>query len=119
MSKQFLVVDDSSFMRDRIKKVITDAGHNIAAEAKDGNEAVSRYDEHKPDIVTMDITMRGMNGLEASKIILDKHPDANIIIVSVTENENYRSEAENIGVKAYLQKNKLDSLPDILKELNV
>ncbi len=118
MGKKFLVVDDSSFMRDRIKKIITDAGHEIIAEAKDGSEAIEKYEEHKPDIVTMDITMRGMNGLDASKAILEKHGDAKIIIVSVTENDEYRKNAESIGVKAYIQKNKLDSLSTVIEEID-
>jgi two-component system chemotaxis response regulator CheY len=119
MSKNFLVVDDSSFMRDRIKKILSDAGYTIIAEAKDGLEAIELYEKHKPDFVTMDITMRGMNGIDASREIMAKHGDAKIIIVSVTENDDYRQQSKEIGVLSYLQKNKLDSLPQLLKEIDV
>ena len=117
MAKQILVVDDSSFMRDRIKKVLTESGYNIIGEAKDGAEAISKYSELKPDFVTMDITMRGMNGLEASRQILADDSQAKIVIISVTENEEYQKEASSIGIKSYLQKNKLETLPEILKEI--
>ena len=77
-----LIVDDASFMRMAIKDIITKAGHEVVAEANNGNAAVNKYKEVKPDIVTMDITMPEMNGIEAVKAIRQFDPEANIIMCS-------------------------------------
>jgi two-component system chemotaxis response regulator CheY len=114
MSKSVLVVDDSAFMRKRIISKLTAMGYTICGEAKNGNEAIELYEELKPDLVTMDITMRGKDGLTASKEILSKHPDAAIVILTMLKDKEYQNLAGEIGVKGFLLKDELDGLADLL-----
>jgi two-component system chemotaxis response regulator CheY len=115
MNKSVLVVDDSTFMRKRIISKLTAMGYSICGEAKNGNEAIELYDNLKPDLVTMDITMRGKDGLAASKEILSKYPDATIVILTMLKDDEYKNIAEKIGVKGFLLKDELDGLADLLK----
>ena len=68
MGKSILIVDDSSIMRKMIKETLKTAGHDVIGEAKNGDDAVALYKTLKPDLVTMDITMRGMDGFEAARL---------------------------------------------------
>src|SRR5690242_12768206 len=85
MSKRVLVVDDSNLMRHVIVKCLTDAGHEVVGKAKDGNEAVDLYRDARPDVVTMDITMRGRDGISAAKEILAIDPKASIIFYTLLD----------------------------------
>ncbi len=76
-----LVVDDASFMRMRMTKLLTENGYEVE-EAENGAEAVAKYQDSKPDLVLMDITMPVMDGIEAVKKIKEADADANIIMCS-------------------------------------
>jgi two-component system chemotaxis response regulator CheY len=80
--KTVLVVDDAAFMRISIRKMLEKNGYEVIGEAENGAVAVEKYFELKPYIVTMDITMPEMNGLEALKAIVAKDKNANILMVS-------------------------------------
>ena len=82
MGKKILVVDDSTIMRKMIGSTLHKAGHEVVGEAKDGNTAIEQYKLIKPDLVTMDITMRGMDGFTAAGKILDFDNQAQIIFLS-------------------------------------
>ena len=69
MAKNILIVDDAAFMRMMIKDILTKNGYTIAAEAENGKIAVDKYNEVKPDLVLMDITMPEMDGIQALKAI--------------------------------------------------
>lgn len=69
MAKNILICDDAAFMRMMIKDILTKNGYNIAGEAENGQKAVEKYAELKPDLVLMDITMPEMDGIEALKRI--------------------------------------------------
>jgi two-component system chemotaxis response regulator CheY len=71
-----LICDDSAFMRMMLKRIFSELGHQVVAEATNGNEAVDKYRRYKPDLTTMDITMPERDGIEAVKIICreDKKP---------------------------------------------
>ena len=69
MAKNVLIVDDAAFMRMMIKDILTKNGYTIAAEAENGRVAVEKYNEVKPDLVLMDITMPEMDGIQALKVI--------------------------------------------------
>lgn len=100
-----LVVDDSAIMRRNLATIFTQAGHTVVAEAVNGGQAYSLYRTHLPDLVTMDITMPGINGIEAVKLIIkDYHPDAKIIMVSALNQRNMVFEALEKGAKHYLIK---------------
>jgi two-component system, chemotaxis family, chemotaxis protein CheY len=79
-------------------------GHNVVASAKSGDEAVSKYSIYKPDIITMDITMPDMNGIDAAKLILDINPNALIIMVTSQGQEQMVIDSITIGAKGYVLK---------------
>ena len=76
MSKRIMVVDDSRLVRVQLNDVLNGTDYEIAAYCRSGEDAIAQYDEVKPDLVTMDIIMQGMDGLDASEHILKEHPDA-------------------------------------------
>ncbi len=101
---KILVVDDSLLLRNIIKNELSFEGYDIIDEAKDGQEAIEKYDSHKPDLVTMDITMDGMNGLDAAEQILKKDSQAKIIMVSALGEDEIMSKAVKLGVKDFIVK---------------
>ena len=80
MAKNVLIVDDAAFMRMMIKDILTKNGYTIAAEAENGKIAVDKYNETKPDLVLMDITMPEMDGIQALKGIKAIDPNASVIM---------------------------------------
>ena len=78
--KRILVVDDAAFMRMMLSNILVKQGFIIAGEACDGNDAVAKYIELKPDIVTLDITMPNMDGLQAIKELKKIDPNAKVIM---------------------------------------
>ncbi len=99
-----LIVDDAKFMRTLVRDALTAAGHEIVGEAENGNQAVAMYDETKPDLVTMDITMREKDGLEAAQEILSKDGAARIIMVTALGQEDLLAKAIKMGVKDFVVK---------------
>ena len=107
MAKTVLVVDDSTFMRNRIKEALEDDEIKVAGEAKDGEEAIELYKKLKPDLVTMDVTMRNTDGFTAAEIILKDFPDAKLVLLTLRqEKEKHFLEeaAEKLGIKAVILK---------------
>ena len=115
MGKRILVVEDSTMMRRIIVKVLKEAGHEIVGEASNGQSALDKYKKLKPELVTMDITMRGMDGITASREILKIDKDARILILSNLDEEKYREEVDKIGTIGLVNKHKTDL---ILKFVN-
>ena len=103
MSK-ILIVDDASLIRVMLKDIISNKGFEIVGEAKDGFEAVSKYKIYSPDIVIMDITMPGFNGIEALKQILAINPQAKVIICSSLGQKQLVAEAIQIGACDFIVK---------------
>lgn len=99
-----LIVDDAAFMRLAIKNVLVKNGFNVVADAKNGQEGVEKYIEFKPDIVTMDITMPDMTGIEALKKIREFDPAAKIVMVSAMGQESMVKEAIINGAKSFIVK---------------
>lgn len=99
-----LVVDDAMVMRKKLKMVLTAAGHNIVGEAGNGIEAIQAYQDFNPDLVTMDITMPSMDGLECVRKILEIDPKAKVIMVSAVNQQNKVFEAIESGAKHYVVK---------------
>ena len=110
MGKRILVVEDSTMMRRIIVKVLKNAGHDVVGEASSGQEALDLYRELKPDLVTMDITMRGMDGIAASKEIMSFDSEAKILILSNLDEEKYRDEVDKIGAIGLVNKHKTDQI---------
>lgn len=99
-----LVVDDAAFMRMAIKKVLEKNGFEIAGEAENGRIGVEKYIECKPDIVTMDITMPDMSGVDALKKIKELDKDAKVIMISAMGQESMVKEAILSGAKSFIVK---------------
>lgn len=102
--KKVLVVDDAAFMRITLKNMMTRNGYEIIGEAANGIEAVKKYVELRPDIVTMDITMPEQNGVQALKDIKKIDPDANVIMISAMGQETMVKEAVLSGAFGFLVK---------------
>lgn len=99
-----LVVDDAAFMRLAIKNVLEKNEFKVVADAKNGVEAIQKYIEFKPDIVTMDITMPDMSGIDALKKIMEYDPNAKIVMVSAMGQERMVKEAILNGAKNFIVK---------------
>lgn len=91
-------------MRINLKKIFEELGHTVVAEAGDGNAALEAYEEHSPDLVTMDITMPGMSGIETVEAMMKRFPSAKIIMVSSHSQKEMVIEAISKGAKHYVLK---------------
>ena len=114
MSKRILIVDDSSMMRKMIAKILQTPGHMVVGEAKSGAEALALYKSLKPDVVTMDITMRDMDGFAAAQKILDFDKTARIIFLSNLDEDKYRSDLDRLGALGFVNKHRPNKLIDII-----
>ena len=99
-----LIVDDAAFMRISIKNMLTKNGYEVVGEAENGLVAIELYKELRPDIVTMDITMPEMSGLDALKEIQKLDPQAKIVMVSAMGQEAMVREAIVSGAKGFIVK---------------
>ncbi|MCW5937116.1 MAG: response regulator [Fimbriimonadaceae bacterium] len=104
MAKRILITDDALFMRVTLKNILTQNGFEVVGEAANGNEAVKLYDELKPDLVTMDITMPEMDGLEALRQIRAKDPGAKVVMCTAMGQKNMVVEAIQSGAKDFIVK---------------
>jgi two-component system, chemotaxis family, chemotaxis protein CheY len=100
----FLVVDDSEFARKTLIKVLTTIGGILAGEATSGQDAVQKYKSLKPDIVFMDITMPGMEGIDALEQIINDDSAARVVMVSSLSHKTLVQDALKKGAKHYITK---------------
>lgn len=104
MKKRLMVVDDSRVMEHQICRLLEGSEFEVAAYCENGEEAITRYGEVLPDIVTMDIIMPGIDGLEAAQIIAEEHPEARIVMISSLAYEDTVNEAQTVGARMFLYK---------------
>ena len=104
MANGILIVDDATFMRFTLKTILEKNGFQVVGEAKDGSEAVIKYKELRPDIVTMDITMPKTGGIEALKAIKAYDPKAKVVMVSALGQEPLIKEAIESGANYFIIK---------------
>lgn len=102
--RRLLVVDDAVFMRKLIKDVAREAGWEVVGEAANGAEAVSLYREHRPDLVTMDVVMPVMNGLDALRHIRIVDPQARVVMVTALDQKPTLMEAIRDGAHDFIVK---------------
>ncbi|MCK5345310.1 MAG: response regulator [Candidatus Heimdallarchaeota archaeon] len=107
MSVKVLVVDDAVFMRKMIGDILRKEGYEVIGEAENGQEAVDKYGQLSPDFVTMDIVMpkvNDMDGIGAVRQIMDKDPEAKILMVSAMGQHALVVEAIQAGAKDFVTK---------------
>lgn len=102
--KRVLVADDAAFMRLTIKNMLSKNGFEVVGEAENGAQAVQKVGELQPDIVTLDITMPEMTGIEALKEIMKSYPSTNVVMVSALGQEGMVKEAVMLGAKGFVVK---------------
>lgn len=99
-----LIVDDALFMRVTVGNMFKAMGFDVVGEASNGKEAVELYKELQPNLVTMDITMPIMSGLDAVREIMPQYPDANIIMVTALGQQRIIVDAIEAGAKDFITK---------------
>ena len=104
MGKQVLIVDDASFMRMMIKDILTKNGYEVVGEAENGNKALEKYKELKPDLVLMDITMPEVDGISALKNICKEDGNAKVVMCSAMGQQNMVIEAIQSGARDFIVK---------------
>lgn len=104
MAKTVLIVDDVAFVRKTLTDIFTEAGYRVVGDAADGNEAIEKYVALMPDLVTMDIVMPNLSGIEATRRIVKADQNARIIIISAMGQENLVMEAINVGARDFVLK---------------
>ena len=102
--KRVLIVDDAAFMRMSIRTMLQNYDFEIVGEAENGLEAVEKYKELSPDIVTMDITMPELDGIQALRMIKKINPGASVVMVSALGQEAKMKEAIIYGAKGFIVK---------------
>jgi DNA-binding NarL/FixJ family response regulator len=110
-----LIVDDNSGVRRMVRSMIEDIDSEII-ECADGAAAIAIYESLKPDFVLMDINMQPIDGLTALRTILEKYPDARIVIVSQHQDARTRSTALAMGARAFVGKEDLMSVRELVEE---
>lgn len=104
MSKRIMVVDDSRLVRIQLGEILEGTDYEIVAYCRCGEDAIEQYATVQPDLVTMDIIMPGMDGLDAAEIILKNNPEARILIVSSLAYEDTFERAKKIGARGFIDK---------------
>ena len=103
-----LIADDASFMRNVLKRIVLQAGHDVIAEAGSGDEAILMYRQHQPDLVLMDIVMpageMAKDGIEALKQIMSESPEAKCVMCSSMGQQSLIVEALKSGAKDFVTK---------------
>ena len=111
-----LIVDDDTLVAQSLQAILEASGEvTVPAVGTSGKEALSLYEQYKPDILLMDIRMDGMSGLEAGETILNHHPDARLLFLTTFSDDEYIVKALHIGAKGYLLKQDFKSLLPALK----
>ena len=104
MSVRVLIVDDALLIREMLRDILTEAGFAVAGEAANGVEAVERFRELEPDLVTLDIVMPRMSGLEALRELISLRPDACVVMCSALGQEPLVEEALAAGARDFIVK---------------
>lgn len=103
-SARVLVVDDSAVARKKLQEIMLSLGHSVVGEAANGAQAFVEYAKLKPDVVTMDLTMQGLGGAEATSKIISSYPEARIIVISAIEERKIIIDALERGARHFIIK---------------
>jgi two-component system chemotaxis response regulator CheY len=99
-----LIVDDSPVMRKMLYNIFENEGFNVVAQAADGEEALSLFEAHKPDLTTLDIVMPKIRGTEVLAALMDKHPDCCVIMASSVSDARTVMHCLKMGARQYIVK---------------
>jgi len=106
-----IIVDDDKLVSLSLKTILEATPDiNVLAMGANGEEAISLYDEYKPDVLLMDIRMDKLNGLDAAKIIIEKYPDAKILLLTTFSDDEYIIKAIGLGAKGYILKQAFETI---------
>jgi CheY-like chemotaxis protein len=111
-----LIVEDNAGIRRILRRTLVDTASAIW-ECSNGTDALAAYEEHRPDIVLMDIRMPGIDGLTATRQIRGYDPSARVIVVTDYEDEGMRTAALEAGAREYVLKQEISGLPEIVLSL--
>lgn len=105
MTTKIVIIDDHQLFREGVKRILEfEKSFEVVAEGDDGNEAVKLVEKYNPDVVLMDINMPSVNGVEATRQLIEKFPKTRVIILSIHDDENYVQHALKSGASGYLLK---------------
>jgi len=104
LARTVLIVDDALFMRNLLRDIFEPAGWQVVAEAGNGAEAVDLYRQHQPDLVSMDIVMPEVGGIDALRRILYEDPDARVVMCSALGQDSMVMEAIKAGARDFIVK---------------
>lgn len=105
MKTKIVIIDDHQLFREGVKRILDfEPSFEVVAEGDDGEEALAIVEAHKPDVVIMDINMPKVNGVEATKQLLEANAETKVIILSIHDDENYVTHALKTGARGYLLK---------------
>ncbi|NLY36862.1 MAG: response regulator transcription factor [Tissierellia bacterium] len=105
-----IIIDDDYLVVNALKTILESSGMNVLAIGYSGEEALKLFKKHKPDIVLMDIRMKGMSGIEATREILKIDNKAKILLITTFQDDEYIREALSLGCKGYILKQNIDSI---------
>ena len=101
---RLMIVDDALIMRMKIKAIACAAGWNVVAEAQNGEEAVELYEQHQPDMVTLDMVMPKLDGLAALRAIREVNPSAQVVMVSAVDQKDRLNDCITSGAMDFIVK---------------
>lgn len=104
------IIDDDRLVTSSLKTILEAGGLEVCGVGYSGEDAISLYEKQQPDVLLMDIRMSGMNGVEASDIILQRHKDARILFLTTFSDDEYIIKALQMGVKGYILKQNFDGI---------
>lgn len=102
--KRVMIVDDSRFVYEELKLMFDETDYKVVGYANNGEKALELYGEVNPDVVTMDIILPGMDGIETTRQLIEKWPDARILMLSSLAYEDTMSESKESGAKDFIYK---------------
>jgi len=105
VTTKIIIIDDHQLFREGVKRILDfEKTFEVVAEGDDGTEAITLVEEHQPDVVIMDINMPNVNGVEATRQLIEKYPTTKVIILSIHDDESYVQHALKTGATGYLLK---------------
>lgn len=113
MAKKVLVIDDSPFVFKAVSKALEGSEWEVVGNALDGQLGIDKYIEIRPDVITLDVTMPVMDGLQTARKLFEINPNVKIVMLSAMGDETLHEEARGIGIKHFLTK---PFRPDALQE---